>query len=351
MKTLGLFSVHSLLLSGLIFTSGCAVETASKPQVVLPATGSSMTPEWKEYNRQAEAKDAPLLKYVVTAKGMTPTSPRHAKEIQDNFAAQDERLYVFSRWVNVHGRPIYKIRIYDPRGILFREHTSSYRHSTGKWILWSTLYIRGWAAARLPGKWKAEIYMNDTLAIKKEFVIGSESYRYDQKVRKGGSKRIGVYPYFVNADPSSTRHTVRFPLYISQMLTVDFDDSQVIMSWQLQKEVTRPTLKYKQVRDYFSQELNSPDSELNGLVKKFNLDLLIAGRVFDAGYYGEEKEATLYLINTKSKQIREIKSFFTSSRGWERTGLQVRANFYKDVYAELLKKGANEFRIAVPAPQ
>ena len=222
-----------ILIFVLVLTIGCAVETASKPQVVLPATGSSMTPEWKEYNRQAEAKDAPLLKYVVTAKGITPTSPRHAKEIQDIFAAQDERLYVFSRWVNVQGSPIYKIRIYDPRGILFRERTSKYRHSTGKWILWSSLYIRGWAAARLPGKWKAEIYMNDTLAIKKEFVIGSESYRYDQKVRKGGSKRIGVYPYFVNADPSSTRHTERFPLYISQMLTVDFDDSQVIMSWPL----------------------------------------------------------------------------------------------------------------------
>ena len=344
MTKLALFSVLLLLLSGLVFSSGCAVETASKPQAVLPATGSSMTPEWKEYNRQAEAKDAPLLKYVVTAKSITPTSPRQPKEIQDNFAPQDERLYVFSKWVNVQGRPIYKIKIYDPRGILFRERTSAYRHGTGKWVLWNTLYIRGWAAARLPGKWKALIYMNDLLAKTKEFAIGSKSYRYDQKVGKGGSKRIGVYPYFVNADPSSTRHTTRFPLYISQMLTVDIDDSQVIMSWQLQKEVTRPILKYKQVRDYFSRELNSPDSELNGLIKKHNLDLLITGRVFDTGTYGEEKEATLYLINTNSKQIREIISSFTSHRGWERTGLQVRANLYKSVYNDILKEVVKELK-------
>ncbi len=343
MKEIGLFSGLLLLVSGLVFTSGCAVETASKPQAVLPATGSSMTPEWKEYNRQAEAKNAPLLKYVVTAKSITRTSPRQPQEIQDNFTSQDERLYVFSKWVNVQGRPIYKIRIYDPRGILFRERTRAYRHSSGKWIQWTTLYIRGWAAARLPGKWKAEIYMNDVLAKTQEFVIGSESYRYDQKVGKRGSKRIGVYPYFVNADPSTRRHTVRLPLYIGQMLTVDLDDSQVIMPWQLQKEVTRPIVKYKKVRDYFSQELNSPDSELNALIRKHKLDLVIAAKVYDSRRYDVEKEATFYIINAKTKHIKGIKTSFTAIRAFHRG--QVRTKFYKDVYDQLLKKGANEFRM------
>ena len=337
-----------LLIFGLVLTIGCAVETPSQPKVIPPATGSPMTPEWREYNRQAEAKGAPLLKYVVTAKERTRTRPREFRGIQDTFSTEDDRVYFRYKWTNVKGRPIEKIRIYDPRGILFREYESSYRGRTGKWSVTVVLYIKGWAAARLPGKWRAEIYMEDVLATTKEFVIGSATHRYERQTSKRPGLTVGVYPYFIDAPTSQTSRTKWMPLYIAQMLTVDFENYRVVMPFELWKHIARPVVKYEDLSGFLNQELRSEGSEWNEMIKKHQLDLVITGKVLDSGEYGEEKEATFYIINAKTKHIKEIKTSFTSSRAFDRG--QVRDNFYKDVYDQLLKKGADEFRIAAPAP-
>ena len=221
-----------LLVLGLKLSVG-VTEAASQDKVVLPATGSSMTPEWKQYNEQAEAKGAPLLKYVVTAKEMTPTKEPEPKEIQDTFSLTDDRLYVYTSWVNVKDGSKYGIRMYDPRGVLFYESDRVYRFGTEKWSLWDALYIKGWPAARVPGKWRADIFMDGILAKTKEFVIGSESRRYEQTARKDDSPTIGVYPYFVDAvryGLTFSTNTPLLPLYISQMLTIDFEAGRVVIS-------------------------------------------------------------------------------------------------------------------------
>ena len=80
-----------LLLILALSISGVA-NAASQDNFVLPATGSPMTPEWKQYNDEAETKGAPLLKYVVTAKEMTQTKEREPAQIQDSFSLTDDQF-------------------------------------------------------------------------------------------------------------------------------------------------------------------------------------------------------------------------------------------------------------------
>jgi len=336
------------LVLGLRLSIGSVTEAASQDKVVLPATGSPMTPEWKQYNEQAEARGAPLLKYVVTAKEMTPTKGREPKEIQDTFSPTDDRLYVYTAWVNVKERSKNEIRIYDPRGVVFYGAERVYQFATERWTIRDPLYIRGWPAARLPGKWQAQIFMDGILAKTKEFAIGSETRRYERRAMKEGGLAIGVYPIFVDAE---SRYGITFrtnaslmPLYISQMLTIDFEDHRVVMPFQLRRGIVNPKVKYDDVEKFLIQEVKSPDSEWNAMIKKHKLDLVIAGKAYDSATLEEEKEATIYVINTKTKDIKEIKASYKSHRGSDRTDLQVRANFYQEVYNQIVKQGADALK-------
>jgi hypothetical protein len=330
--------ILGLLLSAISING--ATNAASQDSAVLPATGSPMTPEWKQYNDQAEIKGQPLLKYVVTAKTMTQTKEREPAQIQDSFSLTDDQLYVYTSWINVRDRSRYAIRIYDPRGVQFYDRESVYRFSSEKWNHWDSLNIKGWPAARMPGKWRAEILMNGILAKTKEFYLGADTRRYDQPTRKDGGLTIGVYPYFVDASVKGLTfrtNTPLLPLYLSQMLTIDFENRRVVMPFQLRKDLADPKVKYDEVKNFVMQELNSPDSEWNAMAKKHKLDFVITGRVYDATTYDEEKEATIYLINVASRNIKEIKATYKSQRARERTVFEVRANFYREIYDQIVK--------------
>jgi hypothetical protein len=320
-------------------------ESSSQDRFVIPATGSLVTPEWKQYNEQAEAKGAPLLKYVVTAKEMTRTKEREPKDIQDTFSLKDDLLYVYTAWVNVKDRAKNEIKIYDPRGVLFYRAEKVYRFSTEKWTVWDPLYLSGWPATRLPGKWQAQIFMNGTLAKTKEFEIGSETRRYERKSIKESSPSIGVYPIFVDAESkygaTFRNNSSLMPLYISQMLTIDFEDRRLVMPFDLRSGMISPKVKYDDFGKFLTQEVKSPDSEWDAMIKKHGLDVLIAGKVYDTTAYEEEKEATIYVVKTGTKDIKEIKASYKSMKAFDKTGFQVRANFYREVYDQIIKQAAD----------
>lgn len=331
-----------LLASGL--GTGCAVETA--PKVILPVTGSPITPEWAEYNKQAEIKGAPLLMYAVTAKELSQTTkPEEPRQIQDTFSLEDERLYVYTRWSNVHAKPRYEVKFYDPRGSLFLEWDRAYTFATGIWNVWTFLRIKGWPATRLPGKWRAEIFMDDSLALRNEFVIGSETHRYEQTVLRADAPTIGVHPYFIDAETSGRENSTLLPLYISQMLMVDFDKYRVVTPFQLRREIGRPVAKYAAYGSVIREELRSPYSQWISVAQKYKMDLLIAGAVHDPATLGEQKEATVYLISTRTREAKEIKAFYTSRRAFDRTGGEVIANFYQEIYNQIVKQGAEALKI------
>jgi hypothetical protein len=334
---LGLLALASSL------TAGCAVETGSK--IILPLTGSPMTPEWVEYNKQAEQEGKPLLMYVVTAKELSRTRPEEPKDIQDTFSLEDERVYIYTRWTNIKGRPRYHLKIYDPRGSVFHEAARAYRFGTERWNLWDTLYIKGWAAARLPGKWRAEIYMDDSLAMRKEFVIGPETHRYEPRVIKADAPTIGVHPYFVDSETSHRDNSTLLPLYISQMLMFDFDKYRVVMPFLLREAMVRPVAKFDNYGSLIRQELKASDSQWSKVGEKYKLHFIIAGAVYDTAAFEQDKKAIIYLTNSKTKDIKEIKASYKSHRAHDRTDLQVRANFYQEIYDQIVKQGADWFKM------
>lgn len=335
-------SLRVLVLTAFLINS-CATEPVST--VVLPITGSHMTPEWLEYNKQAEVRGMPQLVFAVTAKDLARTVPEQPKGIQDVFSAEDEQLVIFTTWTSIKGRPRYQLKVYDPRGVVFHEAASVYRFGTQRWGMWNTLYIKGWPAARLPGRWRAEIYMDDVLALKKEFFIGSTARQYETKPVKSDALAIGVHPYFVDADTSRRDNSTRLPSYIAQMLLVDFENYRIITPFQLRDAVPRPVLKYDQYAASIRQELNYPDSPLMRAAEKFKLDFLITGAVYDFAQFDYAKEASILLVDVRKKEAKEITATFTSDPARDRTGFQVRANFYRAIYDEIVRQGPDALKI------
>jgi hypothetical protein len=207
--------------------------------------------------------------------------------------------------------------------------------------------VKGWPAARLLGKWQAKISMDGVLAKTKEFFVGSENRRYEQTIKKDGALSIGVYPFFVDTE-STYGATFRandslLPLYLSQVLTIDFEAHRVVMPFELRKGTANPKVKYDDLRNFLVREVKSPDSEWNAMVKKHKLDLVLAGKVYDTTTYEEEKEATIYLIRSATN-ITETKATYKALKSRERTGFDVRANFYREIYDQIVKPVADSLK-------
>ena len=80
------------------------------------------------------------------------------------------------------------------------------------------------------------------------------------------------------------------------------------------------------------------------MVKKHKVDFVIAGKVYDAGTYDEEKEAAIYLIDVATKNLKEISATYKSQRAYERTEFEVRANFYRAIYDRIAKPVADALK-------
>ena len=113
--------------------------------------------------------------------------------------------------------------------------------------------------------------MKCILAKTKDFYIGADNRRYDQQTRKADGLAIGVYPYFTDASVKGLlfrTSTPLLPLYLSQMLTIDFENRRVVMPFQLRKGLGDPKVKYEDLKNFLVQEVKSPDSEWNAMTKK-----------------------------------------------------------------------------------
>lgn len=340
---LKLRQIFLFFLLPLIFSyTGCAARTSSKYDVDIPSSGSPITPEWKEYNRQAAINGAPLLRYIVTSKEIVRTRPSKPNYIQNTFSPKNDRLFIFTKWTNVIGKPKYAIRIYDPRGIKLLERERVYPFSTKKWNTWDALYVKGWAAERLPGKWRAEIYMNDVFVTKKEFIIGSKTHHYNQKVEKENLLTIGVFP-FLDSDKTNRKHAGRMPLYIAQMLTIDFEDYRVIMPYQFWNYTLMPSAEYNDFKEFLAHEISLSESGWNEVISSHKLDFVITGKVYDPATTDEENEAIIYVIDTKNKNVRTIKTRFTPTQ-YEWTHSKLLRTFYKNVYSKVLEEGISNLR-------
>ncbi len=330
---------YNLVIIILFFSSLISCTAKSN---ILPSTGSPMTAEWKNYNLQAEVNGAPILNYAVTAKRVLK-GPVRPQEIQDVFSTRDARVTVFTKWTNIKGNPRYKIKIFDPRGVLFIARSVAYKHRTGIWYKWDDVFIKGWAASRLPGLWRADIYMDGVLVTKKNFIIGSQDTRYEKKIDNENTLKIGVIP-FIDHKSSSRKHGRRISLYLAQMLSIDLKHSTIVMPFKLRNNFNKPFGIYEEYKDFLVREINSPGSEWAAASKKHNLDFLITGKAYDQAVQEDDKNMVIYVIDCKTKKIIEVKATYASHAysGHDISGNEVIRQFYKRVYDKLLKKGISK---------
>lgn len=289
----GLPTIYLILTT--LFIMSCE---ATRTGTILPPTGSPQTSEWIAYNDQAQTNNTPKLIYFVTCKKLAKSKPTKPLKITDHFSLTDKKAYIYTRWTNVFGPHVFKVKNYDPRGVLFGEWEVNYTFAGPNWYLWAPMSIKDAPASRLPGEWTTEIYMDGILAARKKTVIGHTNVRYKKTSLVKEVPAVGVIK-FVPKGERGKRFDNELPNFIAQMMTIDYPNYRVIMPWEIRKEIEIPN--DVKLEDYINSLMNT--HLFSDFVTDHNINLLIAGSAYDGGQYGERKRFEVYIIDVKSRAI------------------------------------------------
>ena len=309
-----------------------------------PPTGSPLTPEWIKYNEQAETKNLPRLTYLVTCKRITgPKKSKEPKEITDNFSLKDRMACVYVRWSNVLGSPVCILRIYDPRGVLFKEWERTFKGKKPAWNQWFRHWIKDAPASKLPGKWTAEIFMDGVLAVRKEFVIGETNVQYKQISYGKNVSAVSVFP-FVPEGAGGKMFDYEAPTFIAQMMSIDYPDYRVILPSEIDNEITVPA--HVKIEDFVNDTINS--KVLDDLISKHNINLFIAGSARAERRMHRKAETftvefDIFIIDGKSKSV--VKQFHTTwspIRAYKREKDLLILHACGSVYKMLMKKAKDD---------
>ncbi len=326
----------ALVLQAVIILS-CVTTTKSSKAII---SGSEMTPEWIQYNKESDVNNAPKLVYLATCKKVSgPAGGKKAEGITDYFSLKDDKFYVFVRWKNVFDKHVNKLKVFDPRGVLFKEWDSTYSFSGSSWKLWSYIYIKNAPAARIPGKWTAEIYMDDKLAARKSFSIGDTNPTYKKIVYNNDAPAIAVAK-FTYKGKAGDRFAWRMPNYIARMLTVDYPKNKVILPSEVMKYLSLSNID--SLENSIHNIVRSP--LLRDLIDQHNVKLIILGSIYDDGYVGETKTFKTYIIDTE-KQLVACKStcYWSSLHDYENNQSQLIKYGSHLIYKKTLKEGKQQF--------
>jgi hypothetical protein len=308
-----------------------------------PPTGSPLTPEWIKYNEQAETKNLPRLSYLVTCKKITgPKKSKEPEEITDTFSLKDRMACVYVRWSDVSGSPVCTLRIYDPRGVLFKEWERTFKRKKPVWNQWFRHWIKDAPASKLPGKWTAEILMDGVLAARKEFVIGDTNVQYKQISYDKNVSAISVFP-FVPAGDRGKMFDYEAPTLIAQMMSIDYPDHRVILPSEIDNEITVPT--HVKIEEFVNDTINS--KVLDDLITKYNINLFIAGsaRAYGRTTRGEKftVKFDIFIIDGKSKAVaKKFDKSWSPVRDYKDARDLLILHACSSVYKTLMKKAKDD---------
>jgi hypothetical protein len=308
-----------------------------------PPTGSPLTPEWIKYNEQAETKNLPRLSYLVTCKKVTgPKKSKEPEEITDTFSLKDKMACVYVRWSNVSGSPVCTLRIYDPRGVLFKEWERTFKRKKPVWNQWFRHWIKDAPASKLPGKWTAEILMDGVLAARKEFVIGDTNAQYKQISYDKNVPAVTVFPFIPEGDRGKMFDYEAATL-IAQLISIDYPDYRVILPSRIDNEITVPT--HVKINDFVNDTINS--KVLDELITKHNINLFIAGsaRADSRTIRGDRftVEFDIFIIDGKSKAVvKQIHKTWSPTRDYKGEKALFILHACGSTYKTLMKKAKDD---------
>lgn len=329
--------ISFLLATQAVFILSCS---ATKSISKHPLTGSEMSTEWIEYNKQAAQTNSPKLVYLATCKKVGgPSGKKKAVDITDHFSLKDERFYVFCQWKNIFGKHVFKLKVFDPRGVLFKNWDCLYSYSDTTWKLWSYEFIENAPAARIPGKWTAEIYMDDKLAAKKTFTIGSSSSTHSKVVYTQNTPAIAVAKFIYKGD-GGHRFGTNLPDYIAQMLTIEYPNCRVILPSEVMKFLSLSQIE--SIENSTDNIINSP--LLDDFFGRKNIKLLIIGSVYDDGLVGETKTFKVNIIDAKNRTVVcETKTLWSSLHNYKYNPDQLIMHGSQSVFKKISKEGKRYF--------
>lgn len=316
---------------------------APKSPRAAPPTGSPLTPEWIKYNEQAEMKNLPRLSYLVTCKKVTgPKKSKEPEEITDTFSLKDKMACVYVRWSNVSGSPVCTLRIYDPRGVLFKEWERTFKRKRPVWNQWFRHWIKDAPASKLPGKWTAEILMDGVLAARKEFVIGDTNAQYKQISYDKNVPAVTVFPFIPEGDRGKMFDYEAATL-IAQLISIDYPDYRVILPSRIDNEITVPT--HVKINDFVNDTINS--KVLDELITKHNINLFIAGsaRADSRTIRGDRftVEFDIFIIDGKSKAVvKQIHKTWSPTRDYKGERALFILHACGSTYKTLMKKAKDD---------
>ena len=291
-----------------------------------PLSGSEMTTEWINFNKQADINNTPKLVYLATCrKVIEPNGIAKTDDITSHFSLKDEKFYVFTRWSNVFDKHLFKLKVLDPRGVLFKEWDSLYSYNGPGWNLWSYIFIRNAPAARLPGKWTAEIYMDNRMAAKKEFYLGNNNTLYEKIAFDSKTPAIAVARFQYTGN-GGKRFSWRMPDYIARMLSIDYPECKVVLPSEVMRYCSLSNID--NLEGYIKNIAQSP--LLDDLIERYNIELLILGSINDDAIVGETKIFKTYIIDTKNKAVLNKTTTYWSS-----------LHTYKDNFSQLILYGSS----------
>lgn len=309
----------------------------------LPPTGSQLTPEWIQYNKQATEKNLPKLTYMVTCKEVTgQKQSKEPREITDNFLLNDIKACVYLRWRNVLGSPVSTFKIYDPRGVLFQEWERTFKLKKPRWNQWFPLFIKDAPTSKLPGKWTAEILMDGVLAARKEFVIGDANVQYKQITLGKDAPAVGVFP-FIAKEERGKWFDMELPNFIAQMMTIDYPDYRVILPRTIYKEIAIPN--EAKIEDFVNDTISS--RVFDDLVANNNINLCIAGSALcrRRSSLSEPHSAyfDIFIIDVKSKAVvKQFRATWHSVRPYKDEKYLYILHACKSAYKTLMKKAKHD---------
>jgi serine/threonine-protein kinase len=160
-------------------STGSAVSSApapvAEPKTPLGATAESPPPA------TSGSPHALRVTFARDIKGLLPV------EEGDTFYRDDRQVVLWVRWANVRGRHRVVARWFDPEGTLVHAspRPESFDAPAEAWTTWTALPLRRGTASKSPGRWRAELQLDNRTAVVTHFTL------VNQRRPKGAASALG----------------------------------------------------------------------------------------------------------------------------------------------------------------
>lgn len=303
--------------------------------------------QMEQYNRSAAKTNAPLLSHFSLCKKLANKKKMEGPVDETvRFSTKDKQFYFYTRWKNVHGRHQLKVAIYNPHGNLFDIRKFDFKDQGPSWSVARQYYISSAPASHTPGKWRCNIFMDDTLAASKVFSIGDPDKQHPISTVTQQTPAIGVVRFEYNrsdGSPKKEKFAKRLSEHISQRLVADFPAYRIILPWQIHQdfEITSQMNLDSGVDGVIQSPL------LQNVIKSHNIKALVVGSMdlqvldlLDKSNPEDYLNHHIYLIDIEQKRLikKVFAPFLIYRRNYKDSKSGTIIDASNEVYKQFIKK-------------